>query len=395
MENFGTFVRRHRFKIRDLFPSPANGAPRQHFELAKNFSDRQYLQWSIGGKGVVELNQAFKLVEYMSECSTDHQDGFSRYVSFLSDDAWAFAIQFTPYCKVNTALENLGVVRSALFEAVLTLNAAKAGMESSWGFSDSRVDVYSREQSKATSSLLNFSALYASYIDVCRRVRKYAGQVNDRAYQRAIRRLMGKNLGAHGFVKGFRNFILHHHLLQPYVQISYGDARAVELLLNSNSLLYSGFEWTVDARSYIQRGADLDVLETVNVVSKDVDRLIKFHKRMVETRLRREKFAFDTYIYERSRFKHLQSSVTDMSMAFIKRPTPMISRLLSSDLLEQVLNSLLPDDDVRFVLCALADRHKNLSSDVRKIVTREIGDLLGARIRFENTGAYLQGRKFE
>lgn len=392
MENFGTFVIRHRFKLCDLFPPRANGRPRQYFELAKYFPKYQRFQRSFG-EGILELNQALALAEYMSECSTDQPDGFSRYVSTLSDDAWRFAIQFTPYSKVNTALENLEVVRAAMFESVLALNAAKAGMESAMEFKGSTPDIYAREQSKATSSLLNFSALYASYIDVCRRIRKYAGQSNDGAYRRAIGRLIGKNSGAHGFVKGFRNFILHHHLLQPGVQIKYGEVRSVKLLLNSNSLLYSGFSWTVDARSYIQSGAELDVLKVASIVSKDVERLISFHKKMVEKRMCAEKRAFDTYLYERSRFKHLQKSAVDMSAALLKRPTPMIYRLIDKDQIEQVLNSLLPDEEVKSILSALADRHRNLTTDAHKAVLREIEKLLKERSNFNNTGAYLQGRE--
>lgn len=81
METFASFIYRHRFKLRDLFPSPANGAPRQHFELARSFPKTQYFHWAVGGKGNVELQQAFALAEYMSECAEDEPDAFSRYVS--------------------------------------------------------------------------------------------------------------------------------------------------------------------------------------------------------------------------------------------------------------------------------------------------------------------------
>lgn len=394
MENLGTFIRRRRFEVRELFPSAANGAPRQHFELARYFRDHQFFNWAVGGRGIHELNQAFALAEYMSECAVDEPSEFSRYVSSLSDEAWSFAIQFTPYNKVITALENLEVVRAAMFEAVLALNAAKAGMEIAVEFNSSSTDVYVREKSKATSSLLNFSALYASYIDVCRRIREYAGQVNDEAYRRAIYRLIDRNSGAHDFVKGFRNFILHYHLPQPNIQISYGVTRSVEIYLDSNSLLYSGFKWKVDARSYIQSGARLDIEKVTIIVFKDVERLIKFHKKIVEKRLYREKQAFDIYLYERRRFKHLQNSAMDLSAALLKRPTPMISRLVNKDVIEQVLNSLLPDDEAKLILSALADRHRNLSPDAQKAVAREIEKLLKERTRFNNTGAYLQGREF-
>lgn len=393
MENFGTFIRRHRFELRHLFPSAANGAPKQNFDLARQFPDNQYFNWAVCRR-MLELNQAFALAEYMSECETSEPDGFSKYVSSLSDEAWSFAIQFTPYSKVSTALENLEVVRAAMFEAVLALNAAKAGMEVAVEFSGFSTNVYDREKSKATSNLLNFSALYASYIDVCRRIRKYAGQVNDKAYKRAIDRLVNRNSGAHGFIKGFRNFILHYHLPQPGIKISYGATRSVEIYLNSNSLLYSGFDWTVDARSYIQSGELLDIEKVTTIVFKDVEKLIKFHQKIVEKRLCRERRAFDTYLYERCRFKHLQNSAMDLSAALRKRPTPMIFRLVNKDLIEQVLNSLLPDDEAKLILSALADRHRNLSLDAQKAVTREIEKLLKERTRFNNTGAYLQGREF-
>lgn len=328
----------------------------------------------------------------MSECSTNQPENFSRLVSSLDDEAWNFSIQFTPYKKVIVALNNLDVVHAAMLEAVLALSAAKAGMENSVEFDGFGSDVYAREQSKATSSLLNFSALYASYIDVCRRVRKYSGRLNDKAYRHAIHRLIGENSGAHDFIKGLRNFILHYHLPQPGIQITSGKVRSVDLYLESSSLLFSGFDWTSDARSYLQREARLDIHNAVTVVMGDIDRLVKFHRKLSEKGMQREKFAYDVYTYERVRLKHLQNSVVDLNAAFLKRPTTTISRLISKDLVEQVLNSLLPDDEVRMVLSSLADRHKNLSFDARRSVTREIEKLLKERARFNNTGTYLQGR---
>ncbi|MBN9890160.1 hypothetical protein [Salipiger abyssi] len=313
----------------------------------------------------------------------------------MREDTWIFALRFTPYYKIDTALNNLEVVRAAMIEAVLALNAAKAGMETAAELEGFKTDAYARERSRATSNLLNFSALYASYVDVCRRIRGYAKLKDDAPYRRALSRLIGGNSGGHEFIKGFRNFILHHHLLEPEVKITYSQTRSTKLYLDSNALLYSGFKWTTKARHFIQKDVELDVTDAVNAVIRDVKRLIMFHRKMIEARLPEEKRAYEIYTYERERLRHLQSVASDIGAAFFKRSTPIVSRLIDSKTIENVLNSLLSDEEVRLVLCALANKHKNLPPITQNSVATGVDRLLKSRIKYKNTGAYLQGRPFK
>ena len=390
--NFAHFVLRHRFNIKDIFSSVSGGATRQEFNLVRCFSSRQVMGWHFGDGNLAELNRAFAVAEYMAENGTDQPEGLSMYTSRLSDEAWAFALRYSPYHKVHTTLENLERVHSAMLEACLSLNTALAGMESAYELHSADRVTYERERSKATSSLLTFSALYASYVDVCYRIRDYAGLKKSEAYKRAVKRIIGKNAGEHSFAKGLRNFILHYHLVEPEISISWGSERSVKLLLESNYLLFSGFTWNADAQNYIQSNEKLDVIKATNTVIRDVRRLVKFHRKLAENRLGESKFAYETYIHERNRYHHLQKSVVDISAAF-KRPTTVLSRILSDTIVRQTLDSTMAEDSVRHILSAMANRHQNLSEDTMKKVSQEIDELLRTRPRFPNTGAFLDGRR--
>ena len=394
MPNFESFMLRHRFKLQDLFPSPVDGAPLQHFELAKKLSGNQNMYWLLGGKKLDELNCSLALAEYMADSRTDYPDDFSRYVSKLSDNSWSFALRFAPYYKFQVALENLEVVRTAMIEAVVSLAAAKAGMETAVEMRSFADAIYGREQSKATASLLNFSALYGSYIDVCRRITKNLHQVNQNAYRRAINRIMGERVGAHKFIKSFRDFILHYSIAQPDVIIKYAETRTAKLKLDASSLLYSGFDWNAEARAYIQSGPEIDIQDAVALVSRDVERLIKFHQKLIGARARNAKETFEIYTYERKRFKHLQESAVDVNAAIFKRRTTMVGRIVKKETIDEVLESLLSDQEVELVLLALADKHRNLSADARSVLALEIQHLLLARKKFNNVGAYLRGHAF-
>lgn len=335
----------------------------------------------FGGDRIVALNRAFAAAEYMSHCATDRPEYFSRTISSLSDEAWNFALQFTPFNKVNTALKNLEIVQSAMFESALALNAAKAGMESAMTISGSPSYTYEREQSKATSSLLNYSALYASYIDICRRIRKYAGQNNDNAYRHAIRSLIGKNSGAHGFIKGLRNLILHHHLSGINVTISYGEVKTVQMHLDSNSLLYSGFKWDATAREYIQREDKVYIQDSISAVSLDLERLIKFHSKIASKRLRTEKSAFEYYTYERERLLHFHRSNSDVMAAILRRPSLTVTRVLDPNIIETVSRSLISDEEATSILTSLSDRHKNIRPEIKEIIRKEIDQIIRNRMR--------------
>ena len=220
-ETFSNFVRRHRFKIQDILPSQPNVRTSQDFELAKCFPQHQRMEWHFGGAKLAELNRAFLAAQYMSTYSTNEAELFARLVSDLHDQEWLFALQFCAYHKVHSALQNLEVVHSAIMEACLGLNSAMGGMEAAFNLGHTKLNAYEREQSKAISNLLNFSALYASYIDVCERIRKYVGLEKKQEYQRAVSRIM-ENVGEHRFVKGYETSFCYH-LVEPYVEISWGE----------------------------------------------------------------------------------------------------------------------------------------------------------------------------
>lgn len=339
-KNFALFLLRHRFALRDIFPSASNAATRHDYKLARNFESLDTMRVHLGREGLAELNRAFAIAEYMAQSLTSHPEGFARYTSMLSENAWNFGINFAPFHKVHIALENLERVHAAMLEACLSLNSAMAGMESALVLRGTDKSAYHREQSKATSSLLTFSALYASYIDVCYRIRNYSKLRNKSSHSRAVQRILGKNAGKHDFVKDLRNFILHYHLVEPEVSVSWGEVRSVKLFLDANSLLYSGFKWTSKARAFLQSSEKLDVIETLSSVVSDVQRQIRFHRKIAEHRLANEKFAYDTYLHERLRYKHLHNSVVDTGK-IVKRPTTVLSRILDESLIPLTLNSTM------------------------------------------------------
>jgi hypothetical protein len=329
----------------------------------------------------------------MASYEANQPEEFAIYVSLLTDEGWQFALGFCPYHKTHTALMNLEVIHSAMLEACLSLNSAMAGMESAIELDQSKAGVYERESSKATSGLLTFSALYASYVDVCRRIRGYAGLEKSSSYSRAINKIISKTKGMHGFVIGLRNFILHYHLVQPGVVVTTGRQRDVKLYLDAALLLSSGFNWKADAREFIQASERIDLIGASNNVSRDVRRLIQFHKKLVHKRFRREQECYELYIYEREKLKYVGKSISDLGAIF-GRPTLVLNRLLDERIIKQCLNSSLSDGDVRVVLSTLADRHRNLSPDAKNAVDQDVTRLLQKRPRFPRTGTYIQGRRF-
>jgi len=385
--NFSSFALRHKFSPRDIFPSFSRGASPQDFELCRRFGGGQVLNWHLGNEGMAKLNGALAMAQYMSEGEVDPPVKLSELTSKLSDEAWYFALRFAPYHKVHVALENLERVNLAMLEACLNLNAAMAGMESAFELHGPNKTAYARERSRSTSALLTFSALYASYIDVCRRIRNYSGLKDSPAYSRAVRRIIINNVGAHGFAKGLRNFMLHYHLVEPNIAITLGEGRTVKLLLDSSYLLFSGFrDWSPDARDYIRKNEGLDVISAATSVVRDAGRVILFHRKLAERRLVREKLAYEAYLHERARFRHLQNAVVDIAAAF-RRPTPILERVLDKDVVSLALSSSLEDVDVRHVLLALADRHRNLPSDTKKALLDEVEVLLVNRRKIPNCGA--------
>ncbi|WP_146030367.1 hypothetical protein [Thalassospira sp. GB04J01] len=331
----------------------------------------------------------------MASNSTDQAEGFALVVSKLSDDEWKFALDYSSYHKVHVALNNLDTVYKAMVESATRLNAALAGMTSAKDFGGFKTEFYAHEQTIATSNLLNFSALYASYIDVCRRIRKYTKLNEVTSYDRSLVRIIGKNSGEHKFVKDLRNYILHNEIVEPECNIHYDfeQGRSSNLVLDSSQLLRRGSTWWKGpAREFIQRAERIDILATVNCVVKDVARLIELHHKLAKKRLRAEKSAYDKYVYERRRFRHLQNATIDIGAVF-KRPTSLVSRLISDNVLELVMNSALSDDDVIVVITMIANRYENLGQEKLDLLRKEVTILLRQRPELPKASAYLDGRK--
>lgn len=279
-------------------------------------------------------------------------------------------------------------------EAGLSLNAAKAGMESTMSFTHSDTRSYEREEAKATINLLNFSALYATYIDICRRLRKYSGLEKSSAYNRAVSRIVSSNSGKHSFIKDLRNFILHHHLLQPSVTITYGRARTTALLIQSDALVIDGYNWKREARDFIQSNQEIELTDLTADISEDISRLVEFHEKLVGRYLKAEKSAYELYRYERSKVDYLAQLATNIEAAFKIRPRSLLSKIIDKKLLERLLSSSLTDDEIKEIIALFANRHKNLAPDMKVSIEREIENLLWSRPRFPKTKAYLAGREF-
>lgn len=392
-ETLAGFITRHRFRPWDIIPNATSGTSRQHYEFLRLFPSDQVLR-VLFDKGLINLSRAFCLAQYMAENATEEPDEFARLVSSVDDEVWAFALTFSPYHKVSAALQNLKLVESAMLEAGLSLNSAMAGMESAMAFPGSDTRSYEREASKATINLLNYSALYASYVDVCRRIRQYMGLKGSPAYNRAIMRIINTNSGTHEFVKGIRNFMLHYHLVEPQVVVHQSEERTVSLLLEADKLTRDGFEWSVGARTFLNENRKIDIISITNSISRDVSRLIEFHYKMVDKRLKKEKDAYEWYKYERNKLDHLSRSMSNIEAIFKMRPRPILAKVLDQKIIENVLFSSLSDAKVRLILNDLANRHKNLPSDMKPAIDREISKLLSKRVRFPTTKAYMSGQPF-
>lgn len=390
--NFCLFALRHRFELQDIFSLTSKENTHQVAALAQFLPGLALMNWDLSGKKLAELNRAFIVTEFVSENDTSQPEVLSAYISTLSEEAWFFALQFSPYHKVHTALENLERVHSAILEASLNLNTSMAGMDSATQLLGFQNKAYAREKSKATSHLLTFASLYASYIDVCYRIRDYCGLKQSQAYSRAIKRIIGNNAGAHSFAKGLRNFILHYHLVEPEITIKYREERTVKLYLDANSLLFSGFKWDSNAQHYIRSAEKLDVVAATTSILKDIGRVIRFHRKLAERRLSKSKFAYELYTHERTRYRHLEKATYDIGAA-CKRPTSVLSRVLDEGIIDSTFNSTLDDDDIRNVLTILADRHGNLSKDMKMKIARDIEKLLKSRPRLPNKGAFLNGQR--
>lgn len=386
------FILRHRFKLHDV--AGGISISRDEFKLFKYFPPHDLLRRHLQSEEQRGLSFALALGSYMAECDTDDHEIFAKCSSMLNDEQWRFALRFCPYHNVAVNLDNLALIQSAMDEAYLGLNTALAGMEVAIGGRISNPYAHDLEISKATSNLLNFTALYATYVDNCRRIRKLVGMKEHGSYDRAISRLTATYSGQHRFIQDYRNFQLHYQIVEPYIVSKLGPTRISNLYLSANELLYSGYCWKKTARSFLESDAQLDVIDTVAVVLTDVKRLIRFHRNLVERRLRHEKHAYDTYRHERNRHNHLLSSMVDVGAIF-KQPKMLIERLLDRNFVEQVLDSALSEDEIFKMLINMADRHRNLPKDAKKMLELEVRHRIAKRPKCPSPGAYLQGRLHE
>ena len=391
-ESLAAFLQRHRFSPRDILSR--RNQTRHDFDIAALLGGWQILKFDSECKNLRSLGSALLLANYMSNFQTDQPDAFSRAASELKDDEWMFALRFCSFHRVHSALKNLEIIQNAMEEACLGANSARARMDFSFSKSRSSRSVYKREQSKATTQILNFAALYASYLDACRRIREACDLKQKSVYDRAIAKIIGRNSGVHDFTKDLRNYLLHYQIVEPSIYISYGANRSAHLYLDPRSILYSGFKWKTKSREFLQKTEKIDVVQTLETVTEDVHRLVKFHDKLVAKRLSDEKFAYDSYMNERERYNHLQNAHFNIGAAF-KRPKSLISRTLDDEFVQSVLHSSLPDDRVITLIITFANRHNNLPSHLLEQLQIEIQDLLVRRPRYPTGAPYLQGQRLE
>lgn len=384
-----SFIVRHKFRLHDFLDPRSDLA--EHLKFNKLFCGREWILWNTGNESRRRLSIALFLGSYMAEYGDGNDDMFAQLSSMLHQEEWEFALRFCPYHHVIAALNNLSWTEAAMDEAYLGLNTALAGLEvSSIGGLAPR-DIHERERAKATTSLLMFTALYASYIDGCRRVRALTRLDSRRSYERALHRLLRKNIGQHAFIKALRNFNLHYYVAKPYVVIRFAEARVSRLLLDCSDLLYSGYKWNEPARDFLSASPQVDVIDTAYLALKDVRRVIRFHRKLARTHMRREKNCYDSYVKQRRRHDHLQRAAVDVGAAF-KQPTTILSRILREDIVSEIIESSLAKEEMRSLIMRLSDRHSNLPDKAKVALAREVDHCLRFVTEPPDTGPYLQGR---
>lgn len=390
--SFEAFLCRKRFKSIDILR--VTEITEQDYDLLRLFGGNEKLRWLNATKASSKLKFAYLAAQYMSANKLDEPEGFAFVVSKLDDNSWKFAIAFARFHKVKVALSNLTTVQLAMHDASAGLNSAMAGMAAAQELSRSHNRLYDREQARATSNLLNLSALYASYIDVCRRLRRYTGLHGAKSYDRAKNRLIANRTGQHLFLKDLRNFILHNELVQPQCLIHYDFDRGktTKLVLESHYLLLRGTDWKKEARKFIQSGEHIDIIDAVRKVIEDVDRFVDLHHKLASKRLRQDKRSYDHYTHERERHQHLVHAMFDPGAIF-KHRSSLTSRLIEKSVLKSLLESSLPQNELLRVLTSIADRHQNLPQSIRQKLELELLELIEKRIDFPIANAYLDGRK--
>lgn len=384
--NLQYFLWRYKFTINELSDDQTIG-----LQFADYFPPYDYLHWKIRRDTKRKFTISLLIGSYMSDYSMDDHDTFAKLLSRIDDEYWSFALNFCPFHKILSALENLSYVATAMDDAFLNLNTSLSGMEVAGIRNITKDGVFARQRSLATSSFLSFTSLYATYIDFCWRIRDLLDVPRD-VHGRAIGRLIKKNSGMHAFFKSYRNFQMHYKIIEPEFQGELSRTPKSKLLLDSSDLLYSGFDWPQNARKFLESRRKIDLIECSTDVLSDVRRVIKFHTNIVHSRRGKEQFAYETYLRERKRQKHLLSAITDLSGALFRRPVPLLERLLDRPLIERVLQSSLTEAEMIETLTNLADRHKVLPPDVRAALDREIRKHVSKRPIYPSAGGYVDGR---
>ncbi|WGW05585.1 hypothetical protein [Tropicibacter oceani] len=331
------------------------------------------------------------LAEYMSHLGTEDTEGFSQAVSTLSDEAWKFALQFSPYQKIETILDNLEGLFDALREEFINLSSYHSGMSAALDIQADSNTSYEREYKKTASSLITFSALYATYVDLCFRIRDLCKLKNSKPYSRAIQKAIKDFSEPMGFMKDLRNFLLHYSIPKFSHSVQLDGAKREYLLINSADIACSGFKWKADTRNYLYRNKKIDVISLCEKVVKGVRRSIDFHRKVSERVLKKEKNAHDFYKYQRKRHEFFSQSVTDFG-ALIKRPTPLHRRLLEAEFVANVLNSSLTDEEASDLLKNYPNRFKILPQPVLAELNLELENLIKSRKLIPDSGMYFSGK---
>ncbi|WP_138514283.1 hypothetical protein [Maricaulis alexandrii] len=330
----------------------------------------------------------------MSSYETGDDEHFAILVSELSDEQWRYAIRLCPYHKTVGFIHNLEFLYEAMERSLVDLSSARSAMAASMIFLDTTRPLYEASQLQAATYFLNFTSLYATYLDVCRRVRKVAGLSESVAYNKAVFRLIGRNKGKHAFVRDCRNYQLHYEVIKPSVQVSWGNDKNELLYIDNNEVLYSGWDWKAESRNFLQSCDKTDLLDVTEKVLRDIKRSVSFHRRISERWLRGEKNAYESYLRQRDRYKYLESSQVDIGAIF-KRKSILFQKLIDRNLLNDLYKSSLSNDEVKLLIEKIVDRHKNLPAKTKKKLSSEIDKFLANRSERPVLGAYLQGRRVD
>jgi len=389
------FLSKNRFRIRHLQPSRLRANGRQNYDIAHLFPMMEALAWSVADSELDKLSFALELASKMSRYEVGEDDDFSILVSVLNDDQWQFALRFCPFDKTHALVGNLSLIEDTMAQSFLELNRCKTGMATVLRSSAVHRSDYESQKKFAVYSIINFISAHSTYIDYCQRIAGHCGVRRTKPYSNAIKRIIGKDVGAHAFVHRMRNFILHHSLVPPEVSItsSRGQQRVV-MSVDSTKLLGSGFDWGAAALGYIQSSVEHDLIDTFESVTVSAGRLVKFHKKLVSTRLGSEQERYHSYLRQRERYKHLQTAVFDTGRLF-RSPTTIISRVIDESLVQLLLRSSLSNEMVVDALGRVADRHLNLPEAQLAGLREELQILVANRREPSNPVSYLNGKAID